>query len=159
MAKLKFIYVPQGCYAEIISSTPENVLGLITSGIHSCCSIIITNSKDRYKYIALCHADDKTDLEDLKYGISALIHKACPDGDFTNLVIYVGEEEDLPRNDLVPIYLNQVKRILGKFKISEDVYLNLESKLRSKTYAETYGISILRQTYEISEKHHEKNVI
>lgn len=159
MSKLKFIYVPQGCYAEITSLTPDNVLGLVTSGIHSCCSIIVTNSKEGCRYIALCHADYITNLENIEHGLSALIRKACPDGDFTNLIIYVGEEVDLPRNDKEPIYLNQVQRVLRKFQVMKDIYINLESKLVCKTYSVDYGISILRKNLKITEERHEPQVI
>ena len=97
---LKFIVVPQGCYAEINSSTSEEVLGLCTFGLYGCCPIIVTNLNSAR--MILCHADGymvlpdsdgNTALDNADYGIPAWIRRVCPDGDYHNLKIHVGENK------------------------------------------------------------------
>jgi hypothetical protein len=88
----RFIIVAQGCYVEIDTTTPNDVLGLCTFGIYSCCPIIIVNQNSGY--VGLCHADDNTALENQVCGVPAWIISACPKGDYHNLQIYVGEEQD-----------------------------------------------------------------
>ncbi|MEK6734786.1 MAG: hypothetical protein AABY27_06775 [Pseudomonadota bacterium] len=110
MSKSKIIYVPQGCYAEITRSTPEEVKGLMTSGISTCCHVVVTNPKTGY--MALCHADASTDLTHNETGVPAWVRKACaPDGKLEDVTVFVGETRDHPRpgGDLEAKYLKQVQ--------------------------------------------------
>ena len=90
-----FIYVPQGCYAEINRATPDNVRGLLTAGMFPCCHVIVSNTSTRHSI--LCHADYTTNLEHQMSGVPRWIRKVCPDGDFTNLMVSVGENAGQPR--------------------------------------------------------------
>ncbi len=90
----KFIYIPQGCYGIITPNTPNNVIGFVTAELSACCHVIVANSNG---HIVLCHADTTTDLSSAEHGISSWIKRVCPNGDYTNLIINIGESPDNPR--------------------------------------------------------------
>ena len=91
----KFIYVPQGCYAEIKPNTPADIIGLATAEMSTCSHVIVANRATGH--LILCHADQKVDLENQLSGVPAWIRQVCPDGDYGNLVIDTGERQENPR--------------------------------------------------------------
>ena len=122
-----FINVPQGCYAEVSASTPTDIIGLCTFGIFDCCHVIVANPTSGY--FVLCHADEKTNLEDLDHGAPAWVRKACPDGDYSNLKINLGEEAGGG-------YYERVKR-------SIDLIINPATQIAIE-FTEARGISVDR---------------
>ena len=60
-----FIDVPQGCYGIITHETPENIAGLVTSGMGPCSHIIVKNTNSNN--MVLCHVDHATDLNDERH--------------------------------------------------------------------------------------------
>lgn len=53
--KQTIILIPQGCCGYIVKSqtqqTQDNIIGLITEGLATCCGIIMTYKKQIRKYI------------------------------------------------------------------------------------------------------------
>ncbi len=92
--KVSLINVPQGCYAEV-RPYDNVVLAVGSEGIGPCCHILIANKKTGH--FILCHANIETNLRDGENGVSSWIKKVCPNHDYHNLEINVGETEDHPR--------------------------------------------------------------
>jgi hypothetical protein len=144
----EFIHVPQGCYAELGRTTSDNIIGLLTYGMATCSHIIIANKKTGF--IALCHADNTTNLEDDNSGIPAWIRKACPDQDYSQLIINVGEEQGKPSfiveenpeltND--NSYYEQARRSVEKVIINASERPNITQQPEN-------GILILRSNYVV----------
>jgi hypothetical protein len=91
----KFIDVPQGCYAIITPKADENIIGMVTCGMDPCSHVIILNKSS--KAMVLCHADHLTDLENQDHGVPTWIARVCPDRDYQNLIIDIGERANSPR--------------------------------------------------------------
>jgi hypothetical protein len=129
----EYINVAQGCYAEILGSTPARIKGVVTFGMGTCTHVIVTNRATGY--ISLCHADVSTDLKDDRSGLPVWIRNACPDRNYGDIVIDIG------RNAESMHYINQVIEVLQSFAIP------LEKLTQDKDFA---NISIDREG-EISE--------
>src|SRR5262249_48309523 len=83
----KMIEVAQGSYAVIDANTPADIQGLCTGGMHPCCDITVQGNG----VTVLCHADDSTNLRDHQNGLPAWIARVCPNGNYANLRISIGE--------------------------------------------------------------------
>jgi len=143
-----FVYVPQGCYAEIINTptvkTPDDIIGLMTAGMDPCCHVIVANKETGH--MILCHVDSVTDLTDVTHGIPAWVQKICPEGNYNNLIVNVGEKENASRftsaKDNNPIF-NQVRDCL------KEINHNIKPESFNVEAGEGYGILIHRTTCEI----------
>ncbi len=155
----KVIYVPQGGYAKIIRATPENqnVAGFITAGMDTCCHVIIANRITGY--MVLSHADALTNLEDSRHGVLAWIMEACSNGNYENLVIDIGENENNPRFGTSSSYLAQINNVLMTLR-RERPSINVQLTYHGTNYQ--YGISIFRDANNlpfIEERNHQPNVL
>ena len=63
------VEIPIGSYGYIIDGeTPENVVGLITRGIETCCGITMQTNNEKNIYF-LAHITQATDIEDENFGL------------------------------------------------------------------------------------------
>jgi hypothetical protein len=134
-----FIYVPQGCYAEISPEmTPHNIIGLMTAGMQPCCHVLVANRITHH--IILCHADTTTNLKHKQSGVPEWIKKVCPDENYENLIVNVGEKEDEARFSLEGSTYSLYK------EVSYSLPDGAKDKLSSFGMGEGvgYGISVLR---------------
>ena len=159
MSKSKLIYVPQGCFAEITCDTPHEIIGLVTSKMSTCCHITVIN--DKTGYMALCHADSLTDLENNVTGVPAWIRKACPSQeDYRHLRIHVGEKElDVSRCSAVAglTYFEQVRNSLDTCLIKlekecPDFDRSLVS-FESTSHDNPYGVVVTRGVNNSMDEH------
>ena len=94
--KYYFLEIPQGCYGEI---TPEAAAQgnyfIYTKGIETCCHVLVYNTQTNHTI--LCHADVCTNLADPEHGIKNFIEKVCPNRDWDNLKINIGEDNNYTR--------------------------------------------------------------
>jgi hypothetical protein len=151
----KYIYVPQGCYAEITQHTDSYIVGLSTCGIGPCCHITIANPNTRY--LLLCHADVGTDLKDEEHGIPAWIKKACPNGDYSNLIVNIGEKEtenrwsiEISPEDNYKSYFNQTSEVLDRIIGNRN---NLQ--ILDVDKGTEYGVSLKRENFKTEESSHD----
>ena len=138
----KIIYVAQGCYAVLsnINDQNRNIIGLVTSGVGPCCHIIIANSRTGIMF--LCHADSLTNLEDEHHGVLSWVRRACPSGDYENLIIDIGENATHTRNGgEIAHYLERVNRCLNVLRgESPQARFTITSHCAERP---VYGVSIL----------------
>ena len=129
------IKVPQGCYAEVLPNTPNNIAGLYTTGMGPCCHVIVSNKTTGH--FILCHADHGTDLRHKKAGVPFWVKSVCPDRDYTNLTIEIGEVVDEARfSNKKNYYFNQISQSLSGILTAADI----ESKIFRKKAEYNYNI-------------------
>lgn len=159
MTKEKWImHVPQGCYGEVNPRANElevhEVVGLYTTGIGPCCHVIVRNKETNHTI--LCHADSITDLKDQNHGVPAWINKVCPQRDWNNLEVHIGEGEGRDNwrlsnknGEMIPHYINQVK---DGIRMATGINRDLSSVLKAQygpvenCEFRDYGIAVKTKT-------------
>ena len=81
--------VSQGCYAEITTKTPENIVGLFTDCMGPCVCLIVTNTNRSHFFLA--HVDSYMNIADPDLGLPAWIRKIQNSSDDKNIEIHCGE--------------------------------------------------------------------
>ena len=81
--------VSQGCYAEITTETPENIIGLFTDGMGPCVCLIVTNTDRSHFFLA--HVDSYMNIADPNLGLPAWIRKIQKSSDGENIEIHCGK--------------------------------------------------------------------
>lgn len=81
--------VSQGCYAEITTETPENIIGLFTDGMGPCVCLIVTNTDRSHFFLA--HVDSYMNIADPDLGLPAWIRKIQKSPDDKNIEIHCGK--------------------------------------------------------------------
>lgn len=58
----KMIFIPQGCFGKIDTNTPNDIVGMYTTGLGSCACLIVTNESRSISYLA--HIDGYFNIAD-----------------------------------------------------------------------------------------------
>ena len=114
------VEIPIGSYGYIIDGeTPENVVGLITRGIETCCGITMQTNNEKNIYF-LAHITQATDIEDENFGLLNWI-KICQEKlkctEIENLKIEIHHgKNDTESQEIGTDYATRIRNILDNSK-------------------------------------------
>lgn len=103
-----YLFVPQGCYIEILPETIKDYIGLATNNMTKCSPVVVATAGHAF----LCHADTLTDVSDESFGVPAWVESIAKKTNFA-------EDKKISISYVVDVgidskQLEKIKRILTK---------------------------------------------